>query len=178
MIKRLIFKLIMMLVVITGWLVYYNPAMIGQLGLGQVNPESLSTEKIKQAVSKLGEEIKSDIPSPQKSTKVYQWRDASGSLHVSDSPPAGVEHVQVKEYKSDVNVMPATRPGSVTGQQSVSVPGTTATGQTGNSGTSQPASGGSEGGRVGTYKDLLKQAQQARDQMNQRNRDLDSSLNQ
>jgi len=176
MYKRLIFKLIMMLVVITGWLVYYNPAMIGQLGSVQIKPESLSTEKIKQAVSKLGEEIKSDIP--PKSTKVYQWRDASGSLHVSDSPPAGVEHVQIKEYKSDVNVMPATKPSSVNGQQSAAVPGTTATGQTGNLNTSQSASGDSEGGRVGAYKDLLKKAQQARDQMNQRNRELDSSLNQ
>ena len=176
MYKRLIFKLIMMLVVITGWLVYYNPAMMGQLSTVQLKPELLSTEKIKQAVSKLGKDIKSDISVPPKSTKVYQWRDASGSLHVSDSPPVGVEHVQVKEYKSDVNVMPATKPGSDTGQQSTS--GATATSQTGNSNTSQSASGNSEGGRVGTYKDLLKQAQQARDQMNQRNRELDSSLNQ
>lgn len=167
-----------MLAVIIGWLFYYNSAMIGQLGSMQLKPESLSTENIKQAVSKLGNEIKSDIPAPPGNTKVYQWRDASGSLHVSDSPPAGVEHVQVKEYKSDVNVLPATKPKSVAGQQSTSTTGTTSNTQTGSSGSSQSDSGGSEGGRSGTYKDLLKKARQARDDMNQRNSDLDTSLNQ
>ncbi len=38
---------------------------------------------------------------------VYRWRDADGTVHVSDRPPApGVPYERL-EYRHDVNVLPA-----------------------------------------------------------------------
>lgn len=42
-------------------------------------------------------------------TRVYEWRDAQGNWQVSDRPPPDAEY-QVKEYRSDQNVVPAPTP--------------------------------------------------------------------
>ena len=40
-------------------------------------------------------------------TRVYKWRDANGTVHITDEPPpAGTEYEKL-EYQNDANVVPS-----------------------------------------------------------------------
>ncbi len=39
-------------------------------------------------------------------TRVYKWRDKQGNWHVSNAPPAKDQAVEVRDYRSDQNIMP------------------------------------------------------------------------
>lgn len=142
--------------VVAGWFYYYNSSVIPRIPVTKeipVKADDLSVSKIKDAVSKLGEKIQSGVPDVPESTKVYKWYDKQGKLHVSNTPPADITNVQVQEYKSDTNVIPSGKPADKTGT------------------TGDESTGGS-------YKELLEQARQSRDTMEQRNRAIDNIINQ
>jgi len=40
-------------------------------------------------------------------TTVYKWQDDEGSWHVSNQRPAGVEAVEIKQIRTDQNVVPS-----------------------------------------------------------------------
>jgi len=50
--------------------------------------------------------VKTQLPaSPQSNPVLYKWRDAKGSLHVTDTPPADRPY-QTVHYDPNANVLP------------------------------------------------------------------------
>ena len=45
------------------------------------------------------------ITAPE-TTRVYKWQDGEGNWHVSDKPPPGDATYEVRDYRSDENVLP------------------------------------------------------------------------
>lgn len=39
-------------------------------------------------------------------TRVYKWQDDKGNWHVSDTPPPEGTAVEIRDYRSDENVLP------------------------------------------------------------------------
>jgi len=49
---------------------------------------------------------RSSLPIGPSASRVYKWRDAQGGWHITnDSPPAGIQY-EIREYRSDVNILP------------------------------------------------------------------------
>ncbi len=40
-------------------------------------------------------------------TRVYQWRDAKGGVHITDEPPPEGIEFEKREYENDANVVPS-----------------------------------------------------------------------
>lgn len=53
------------------------------------------------------EEVKQFIPSQEKTTTVYKWRDKKGNWQITDHPPPPGISFETLEYQSNTNVMPA-----------------------------------------------------------------------
>jgi hypothetical protein len=82
--KKLVLILAAVLTAIV-WYVYHDPRLSGEV------------EK----------EIKQLIPSKQKTTTVYKWRDTSGNWQITDHPPPAGTRFETLEYQSNTNVMPS-----------------------------------------------------------------------
>jgi len=39
-------------------------------------------------------------------TRLYKWQDKQGSWHVSDAPPPAGTSFEVRDYRSDENILP------------------------------------------------------------------------
>jgi hypothetical protein len=50
------------------------------------------------------------MSSDSKKTRVYQWQDADGKVHVSNTPPKDAMNVKIIEYKDDLNVVVPSNP--------------------------------------------------------------------
>lgn len=64
---------------------------------------------------KVKKEVKQFIPSENKTTTVYKWRDAKGDWQITDQPPPTGTQYKILQYQSDTNVMPAE---AITGRSS------------------------------------------------------------
>lgn len=82
--KELIFILAAVLTAVV-WYVYHDP-------------------RLSDEVQK---EIKQILPSEQKITTVYKWRDTSGNWQITDQPPPTGTRFEILEYQSNTNVMPS-----------------------------------------------------------------------
>ena len=40
-------------------------------------------------------------------TRVYKWRDAEGTVHITDEPPSEGTQFEQLEYQNDANVVPS-----------------------------------------------------------------------
>ena len=40
-------------------------------------------------------------------TRVYKWRDAKGTVHITDEPPSEGTEFEKLEYQNDANVVPS-----------------------------------------------------------------------
>lgn len=49
---------------------------------------------------------KTQVGRDLQTTKVYRWKDASGTLHITDRPPAAGIEYQQQSYHRDDNVLP------------------------------------------------------------------------
>lgn len=49
---------------------------------------------------------KAGIASTPETTRVYKWRDDQGNWHVSGTPPPDGIKAEIKDYRSDENVLP------------------------------------------------------------------------
>jgi len=61
------------------------------------------------AVSQLVDDtpLESAVRSTLGTTRVYKWRDATGSVHITDEPPPQGTTFEKLEYRHDANVIPS-----------------------------------------------------------------------
>ncbi|MDH5632828.1 MAG: DUF4124 domain-containing protein [Gammaproteobacteria bacterium] len=170
MIRKLIIKLLILLLVVGAWLFYFNPAM-----MSRINPAS-----IRQMTEGIGSTISTDLPSVEipTTTRVYQWRDTDGKLHVSDQPPTDGSVAEEKLYRSDLNVVPATKSSEArepaAKNSATSDPAGPETHASGNDG----KTGSDSSGPLDAYKDLIKETHRTREALEQRQQNQADVINQ
>lgn len=61
------------------------------------------------AVSELVDDtpLESAVRGTLGTTRVYKWRDAAGSVHITDEPPPEGTKFEKLEYRNDANVIPS-----------------------------------------------------------------------
>lgn len=89
--RSILTKALVVLALLSAWVTYDNWDRI----------KSVSPASIKNAV----QHSMPSISSEPKKTRVYQWQDANGKVHVSNTPPKDARNVKIIEYKDDLNVV-------------------------------------------------------------------------
>ena len=54
-----------------------------------------------------GTPLESTIRDTLGTTRLYKWRDAKGTVHITDEPPPEGTKFEKLEYQNDVNVVPS-----------------------------------------------------------------------
>ncbi len=113
--KSIFLNSLMFVAVLGGWLYYYHSTVTRQspADVSRVPEASKADEQsapdIRQAVEGMGDTLQDVLTAEPETTRVYKWHDASGKLHVSNTPPANASDVQVQEYKSNINIIPSVK---------------------------------------------------------------------
>lgn len=141
-------KLSVFLVLLVAWVIYDNWDRIN----------TISPETVKQAVV----HSLPDLPSDKKASKVYQWEDNKGKVHISNTPPPGALNVKVIEYADDLNVVVPSSPPEKTKKPGIKM--------------QEKKQTQNNKSMLNTYKNAVKDAREVQDAMNQRNKILQDNL--
>ena len=60
-----------------------------------------------QLSRKVKKEVKQLLPSQEKTTTVYKWRDERGNWQITDHPPPAGISFETFKYQSNTNVVPS-----------------------------------------------------------------------
>ena len=90
--KSLLNKLIFLTLVVSAWVVYDRWDSISQ-----------TFESTKKQISR---EISSIKNTEVKTTTVYKWKDKDGNWQFSNTRPENVPDAEVKQFRSDENILP------------------------------------------------------------------------
>ena len=93
--KSLLNKLIFLVVILAGWVVYDRWDQI--------------TGSVQNATNTVSNAIKLDKADKPVTTTVYKWQDADGNWQFSNTKPASVPDAEAKQFRSDENVLPSVR---------------------------------------------------------------------
>ena len=160
--RSILNKLLVVLVILAGWVTYDN--------WGKITP--FSPTSLKNAVVNSFSVATSGF----KKSKVYQWQDDKGQVHVSNTPPDNARNVKVVEYENDLNVVPGHKPASED-KNPEPVPGSNPSNNDVPN-NAQSANQNKNGNKdlVDTYTSAIKDAREVQNTMNKRNQNLQEQL--
>lgn len=162
--RSILYKLIMVLVLLAGWVTYDNWGKIASF-----SPSSVKTAVINSF---------SFATSGLKKSRIYQWEDENGRKHVSNTPPVNARNVKVVEYESDLNVVPGHKPAPEDKKQAAGQDSTAAGDNASNIRQPNTKNNNSNKDLVDTYTSAIKDAKDVQNIMNQRNKNLTEQLSQ
>jgi len=160
--RSILNKLLLVLVILAGWVTYDNWGKIS----------SYSPTSVKNAVVNSF----SFATSGSRKSKVYQWQDDKGQVHVSNTLPDNARNVKVVEYENDLNVVPGHKPAPEDKNLNTAPGRNTTGGDTPNSTRSNNQSNTNNNDLVDTYTSAIKDAKDVQKIMNKRNQNLQEQL--